>query len=140
MLHIKDKSMTTKESTSIAPKTALIVEDSTTEAENVSAVLTEAGLRVVWAVNGTDGLQKAQEIHPNLIVMDVNMPGMNGFQVVQALKRDTTCADIPIVMLTTSDTPEAAMTGFDAGAIDYIPKDVFAMQVLVETIRQLGII
>lgn len=134
--------MTTKRSISISitPKTALVVEDSTTEAENVCAILTEAGLQVVWAVNGPDGLQKAQEIHPDLIVMDVNMPGMNGFQVLQALKRDSECASIPIVMLTTSDTPEAAMTGFDAGAVDYIPKDVFAMSVLVETIRQLGII
>lgn len=132
--------MTTKGSTSISPKTALIVEDSTTEAENVCAVLSEAGLQVVWAVNGPDGLKKAQEIHPDLIVMDVNMPGMNGFQVVQALKRDVECAGIPIVMLTTSDTPEAAMTGFEVGAVDYIPKDGFAMSVLVETVRQLGII
>lgn len=132
--------MTTKQSASIARKTALIVEDSITEAENVCAVLAEAGLQVVWAVNGPDGLQKAQEIHPDLIVMDVNMPGMNGFQVVQALKDNTECANIPIVMLTTSDTPEAAATGFDAGAVDYIPKDAFAMSVLVETVRQLGII
>jgi len=132
--------MTIKPSTSIAPKFALIVEDSTTDAENIRAVLTETGLKVAWAVNGPDGLQKALEIHPDLIVMDVNMPGINGFQVVQALKRDPECADIPIVMLTTSDTPEAVMIGFDAGAMNYIPKDAFAMHVLVETVRQLGLV
>jgi DNA-binding response OmpR family regulator len=132
--------MITNLSTSIAPKTALIVEDSPTEAENIRATLTEAGMQVIWAVGGLDGLQKAREIHPDLIVMDVNMPGMNGFQVVRALKRNPKHADIPIVMMTTRDTPESVMTGFDAGAIDYIPKDVFAMRILVETIRQMGLI
>ena len=132
--------MTTNLSASIAQKTVLVVEDSPTEAENIRAVLAEIGLQVVWAVNGPDGLQKAQEIHPDLIVMDVNMPGMNGFEVVQALKRNPQHAAIPIVMLTTNDAPEAVMTGFDSGAIDYIPKDVFAMRVLVETIRQMGLV
>ncbi len=132
--------MTTNLSTSIAPKIALVVEDSPTEAENVRAVLAEAGLQVVWAVDGPDGLQKAREIHPDVIIMDVNMPGMNGFQVVQALKRDPQYIAIPIVMLTTSDTPEAVLAGFDVGAVDYIPKDVFAMHILVETIRQMGLI
>ena len=123
-----------------AQKVVLVVEDSISEAKIISAVLRTCGLAVVCAVDGPDGLQKAQEIRPNLIVMDVNMPGMDGFQVVQALKRDPRHADIPIVMLTTSDNPESVMTGFDAGAIDYIPKDVFAMRVLAETIRQIGLI
>jgi len=132
--------MTTNLSASIAPKTVLVVEDSPTEAENICAVLAEMGLWVVWAVDGLDGLQKAQEIHPDLIVMDVNMPGMNGFEVVQALKRNPKYTAIPVVMLTSNDTPEALVIGFDSGAIDYIPKDVFAMQVLVETIHQIGLI
>ena len=68
------------------------------------------------------------------------MPGMNGFEVVQALKRDPQYAAIPVVMLTTNDAPESVMTGFDSGAIDYIPKDVFAMRVLMETIWQMGLI
>lgn len=132
--------MLTNPSASIPPKTVLIVEDSLTEAENIRAVLSETGLQVVWAADGPDGLQKAKGIHPDLIVMDVNMPGMNGFQVVQALKHDSQLAVIPVVMLTTNDAPEAVMTGLDSGVIDYIPKDVFAMQVLVETIREMGLI
>lgn len=132
--------MATNASTSIASKTVLVVEDSLTEAENIRAVLVEMGLQVVLAVDGLDGLQKVQGIHPDLVVMDVNMPGMNGFQVVQALKRDPQCAAIPVVMLTTHDAPEFVMTGLDFGVIDYIPKDVFAMRVLVETIRQMGLI
>ena len=72
--------------------------------------------------------------------MDINMPGMDGFQVAQALKSDPSTLDIPIVMLTSSTTPESALTGLRAGAIDYIPKDVFAMRILVETIKQMGLI
>ena len=72
--------------------------------------------------------------------MDVNMSGMDGFQVLQALKNDPDTADIPIIMLTSSSTPEAVLMGLTAGAIDYIPKDVFAMQVLVETVRQMGLL
>jgi CheY-like chemotaxis protein len=132
--------MATNSSTSIAPKTVLVVEDSPTEAENIRAVLLGTGLQVVLAVDGPDGLQKVQGIHPDLIVMDVNMPGMNGFQVVRALKRDPQCATIPVVMLTTNDAPESVMIGLDSGVIDYIPKDVFAMRILVETIRQMGLI
>lgn len=121
-------------------KTVLVVEDSPTVAENIRATLADLGLQVMSATDGPSGLQKAQEIHPDLVVMDANMPGMNGFQVVQALKSDPKSADIPIVMLTSSETPESVRLGFDSGAIDYIPKDFFAMRVLVETIQQMGMI
>ena len=124
----------------LSPKTVLVVEDSPTQAETIRATLVENGLNVVCSFEGSSGLQKAQVILPDLIVMDVNMPGMNGFQVVQALKSKPKCADIPIVMLTSRDTPESLLMGLGAGAVDYIPKDVFAMSVLVETIRQMGLL
>ncbi len=121
-------------------KTVLVVEDSPTQAETIRAALTQNGLEVVCAFDGPSGLQKAQEVLPDLIIMDVNMPGMNGFQVVHVLKSIPKCLNIPIVMLTARDTPESLMMGLGAGAIDYIPKDVFAMSVLIETIRQMGLI
>lgn len=121
------------------PKTILIVEDSVTQAESLRATLMDSGLNVFCALDGQSGLDKAREIHPDLIVMDVHMPGMNGFEVAQALKGDSNTSDIPIVMLTSNDNPEATLMGLDAGAIDYIPKDVFATSVLLETIRQMGL-
>lgn len=121
-------------------KTILVVEDSVTQAENLRMTLGEHGVTVLCVLDGVSGLERARQVHPDLIVMDVNMPGMNGFQVAQALKDDPATADIPIVMLTSSDNPESAMMGLDAGAIDYIPKDVFAMSVLIETVRQMGLI
>jgi twitching motility two-component system response regulator PilH len=121
-------------------KTVLIVEDSVTQAESLRAMLEEKGLKVFCALDGLSGLERAQQLHPDLIIMDVHMPGMNGFEVAQALKDDRDTFGIPIVMLTSSDTPEAALMGLDAGAIDYIPKDVFATSVLLETVRQMGLI
>jgi twitching motility two-component system response regulator PilH len=121
-------------------KTVLIVEDSATQAQTIRVMLEQNGLNVLCAFDGLSGLRKAQEVHPDLIVMDVNMPGLNGFQVVRVLKDDPKTADIPIVMLTSSSTPEAAITGLTSGAIDYIPKDVFAMSVLIETIRQMNLL
>ncbi len=121
-------------------KTILVVEDSATQADAIRIVLEENGLSVICATNGLSGLKVAQAICPDLVVMDVNMPGMDGFQVLQALKNNPLTRDIPIVMLTSSSTPEAAMTGLTSGAIDYIPKDVFAMSVLLETIRQMGLL
>lgn len=121
-------------------KTVLIVEDSVTQAEHLRATLQEHGLNVVCTLDGLSGIERARQMHPDLIVMDVHMPGMNGFEVAQTLKSDSTTRDIPIVMLTSSDNPESAMMGLDAGAIDYIPKDVFAMSVLIETVRQMGLI
>jgi CheY-like chemotaxis protein len=127
-------------STSTSPKTVLVVEDSITQAEAIRAVLAENGLKVICAIDGPSGLKRAREARPDLVVMDVNMPGMDGFQVLDALKNDPSTADIPIVMLTSSSTPDAALTGLTAGAVDYIPKDVFATAVLVETLRQMSLI
>ena len=123
-----------------APKTVLIVEDSVTQAESLRVTLMENGLKVYCALDGISGLERAREIHPDLIVMDVHMPGMNGFEVAQALKADPVTENIPIVMLTSSDNPESTLMGLDAGAVDYIPKDVFALSVLLETVRQMGLI
>ncbi len=132
--------MTSTQLTSKQRKTILVVEDSTTQADAIRVVLEENGLNVICANNGLSGLKVAQAICPDLVVMDVNMPGMDGFQVLQVLKSAPATRDIPIVMLTSSSTPEAAMTGLTAGAVDYIPKYVFEMQGLIETVRQMGLI
>lgn len=121
-------------------KTVLVVEDSPTQAAVIQELLEKNGLDVVCAFDGLSGLKKALEIIPKLIVMDVNMPGMNGFQVVQELKKNPKSTGIPIVLLTSRDTPESLIMGLGAGAIDYIPKDIYAMDVLLGTVRELGLI
>ncbi len=119
-------------------KTILLVEDSETQALHLQSLLGQAGLRVIWASDGEAGLDMARKWLPDLIVLDVQLPGMNGFQVCQHLKEQTATAEIPVIILTRHDDPEAIILGLQGGAVDYIPKDAFSDAVLVETLRQMG--
>jgi len=121
-------------------KTVLIVEDSITQALHLQALLEQEGLNVVLASDGRMGLQMAQQLHPDLIVLDIRVPKMNGFQVCQQLKEGRDTADIPVIMLTRHDEHEAVVLGLQTGAVDYIPKDAFADTVLLETLQQMGLI
>ncbi|MBN1582348.1 MAG: response regulator [Anaerolineae bacterium] len=122
-------------------KTALIVEDSRVQATHVGQLLIEVGLQVLYAGDGLEGVQKAQRYHPDIIILDLEMPRMHGLEACRRLKQDARTADIPIVMLT-SHADEAVMVleGIELGAIDFIPKDGFADVVLVETLRQLHLL
>ena len=121
-------------------KTILVVEDSTTQALHLQALLEQEGLKVELARDGRAGLQMAQKLQPDLIVLDVQMPEMNGFQVCQRLKESQDTVDIPVIMFTRHDEHEAVMLGLQTGVADYIPKDAFADAVLLETLRQMGFI
>ena len=121
-------------------KVALVIEDSPTQALNLQDVLERAGLLVVCATNGYIGIQLARQTQPALIVLDVQMPGINGFEVCEKLKKAPETTEIPIIMFTRNDTPEALQMGLASGVVDYIPKDAFATAVLLETIRQMGLI
>jgi DNA-binding response OmpR family regulator len=123
-----------------AGKTILIVEDSVTQALHLQALLEETGLHVVWAQDGGTGLKMTSQVRPDLIVLDVQLPDMNGFQVCQDLKAQNDTRHIPVIMLTRHDDPEAVMLGLQTGVTDYIPKDAFADRVLVETLRQMGLV
>lgn len=121
-------------------KKILIVEDSPTQALHLQALLEEVGLEVLVAYDGQTGLEMARNLLPDLVVLDVQMPGMNGFQVCQQLKGAAETADIPIIMFTRHDEQEAVVLGLQTGAVDYIPKDAFADAVLLETLRQMKLI
>lgn len=121
-------------------KIILVVEDSTTQALRLQGLLEQHGLQVAWARNGRQGVQMAQELDPGLIVLDLQMPEMNGFQVCEQLNQFPSTAGIPVIMLTRHDDPEVVVLGMELGIIDYIPKDAFADAVLLETLRQMGFI
>ena len=121
-------------------KTVLIVEDSPAQALALEHLLKTEGLRVHWAPDGRIGVALAQKHVPDVIVLDVEMPHMDGFEVCQHLKANAQTARIPIVMLTVLEDAAAAMKGIDLGAIDFIPKDAFSGPVLLETLRQLSIL
>jgi CheY-like chemotaxis protein len=124
-----------------AQKTVLIVEDSPVQAASIGELLQEKGLQVLYAPDGQAGLLMAQRYLPDLIILDLEMPRMNGLDACKYLKASPRTADIPVVMLTQhADRAGLVITGIDHGAIDFIPKDTFADAVLLETLRQLGVL
>lgn len=119
---------------------ALLIEDSKTQAAQIKETLESVGLQVRLAYDGPDGLREATENPPALIVLDVKLPSMDGFQVCRRLKRNPATQNIPVIMLTERADPKATMSGLRAGADDYIPKDIFAAEHLVNTLQELGIL
>ena len=118
--------------------TVLIIEDSATQAKLTAAQLSSHDINVVLAEDGVQGLRCVDTFSPDLIVLDVNLPNMDGYQVCQRLKRDQNTRHIPIIMLTANDHSEDALKGLSVGADDYIPKDVFATQHLLSVLETLG--
>jgi CheY-like chemotaxis protein len=118
----------------------LIVEDSRTQAMRLRSLLEKAGLEVSLAQNGRVGLEVARGMLPDLIVLDVHMPEMNGIQVCRALKRLPETQSIPIIMLTAHDDLETFSRSFELGVVDFIPKDEHADDTLLKTLEQLGIL
>src|SRR5512145_1044377 len=94
----------------------LVIEDSKTQAAQIKATLESLGLHVRIEYDGPDGLRAAMEQHPALIVLDVKLPTMDGFQVCRRLKRTPETQSIPIIMLTEKDGAQATMSGIQAGA------------------------
>lgn len=118
----------------------LLVEDSRTQAIRMQLELRRHGLEVEIADTGPRGVAAARDRLPAAIVLDVDLPELDGYGVCRALKSDPATAHIPIVMLTHYDDAQNALEGLQTGAIDYIPKDAFAEQNLVESLRQLGVL
>ncbi len=116
----------------------LIVEDSRPQALKTKLALESHRYQVYWAETGRQGLFLAQEQFPDLIVLDIELPDMTGFDVCQRLKAKPDLADIPVIMMTTRDQAEDVLNGLELGAIDYIPKDAFAEVVLLETVKQMA--
>ncbi len=116
----------------------LIVEDSPPQALKMKLALENDGCEVHWAETGLGGLDMAQEKQFDLVILDIELPDINGFEVCKKLKADPKLAGIPVIMLTSRDHAEDVLNGLEVGAVDYIPKDAFAEAVLLETIRQMN--
>lgn len=114
----------------------LIVDDSPTEIHVLSSMLEKMGHTVVTAENGEDGIAMAKEHKPDLILMDVVMPGMNGFQATRQLTKGSETAEIPIIIVTTKDQETDRVWGLRQGAKDYVTKPV-EEAMLVEKINSL---
>ena len=115
----------------------LIVDDSKTEIMYLSDLLVKNGFAVRSAENADDAFKKLAEEKPELILMDVVMPGQNGFQLTRAISRDPSFSDVPIIMCTSKNLETDRVWGMRQGARDYITKPVDANELLAK-IKALG--
>lgn len=107
-------------------KTILVVDDSPTERYFLTDLLRKSGFEIVAAETGEDGVAKAKQEKPDLILMDVVMPGQNGFQLTRTITRDPRWADVPVIMCTSKNQETDKVWGMRQGARDYIVKPVNA--------------
>ena len=115
----------------------LIVDDSPTERHVLNDMLTKSGYEVMASDNGEDAIQKAKSLRPDLILMDVVMPGLNGFQATRAISRDPDTRAIPIILCTSKSQETDKIWGMRQGARDYIVKPVNRDE-LLEKIAAIG--
>jgi twitching motility two-component system response regulator PilH len=102
----------------------LIVDDSPTDVKVLSGMLERAGFRVTSAASAEAGIDIAKSERPDLILMDVIMPGMNGFQATRSLSRDPDTSEIPVIIVTTKGMETDRVWGLRQGAKDFIIKPV----------------
>lgn len=103
----------------MARKKVLVVDDDAKVVEVIRLYLTHDGCEVITADNGVDGLRTAREKHPDLVVLDLLLPGLDGWQVCRTLRNESS---IPIIMLTARTTEQDRIAGLDLGADDFVPK------------------
>lgn len=108
----------------------LVVDDSATDRAHAVAILTQAGYQTLTAENGEEGIAAAKREQPDAILMDVVMPGVNGFQATRALTDADETKAIPIIICTTKSQESDRLWGLRQGARDYVVKPVDADELL----------
>jgi twitching motility two-component system response regulator PilH len=108
----------------------LIIDDSPTEIYKLTTILEKSHYSVQVANSGEEGLAMAQSVRPDVILMDVVMPGVNGFQATRQLSRNEVTKDIPVVIVSTKDQATDKVWGMRQGARAYLVKPVSEVQLL----------
>jgi len=116
----------------------LIIDDSPTEVHVFKSMLLNNDIEVSVAKNGEEGIEKAIEIKPDCILMDVVMPGKNGFQATRDLSRNPATSTIPVIIITTKDQETDKIWGMRQGAKDYIVKPAVEEDLIERINKVLG--
>ena len=119
--------------------TILVIDDNSTNLAIVANYLEKSGLSVLVSQDGESGVRCAQYARPNLILLDVMMPGIDGFATCRCLKADRITKDIPIIFMTALSSTEDKIQGFEAGAVDYITKPIQPEEMLARINAHLSI-
>ncbi|RLE02534.1 MAG: hypothetical protein DRJ11_06915 [Candidatus Aminicenantes bacterium] len=135
----RQKSTAPPPATSAKKKTTrpkiLIIEDESIIIKSVSYFLINAGYEVIFALSPQEGLRKAFQEQPDLILLDIVMPGLNGYQVLDQLKKEARTAKIPVIILSALSREADILEGLDRGATDYLTKP-FSPEILLSKIKK----
>jgi len=116
----------------MAIRSILIVDDSPTDRQYLCDMLARNGFKVSTAESAEDALVRVKELRPDLVLMDVVMPGQNGFQATRTLSRDEGTKDIPVILCTSKGQETDKVWGMRQGARDYIVKPVVQADLLAK--------
>ena len=116
----------------------LIVEDQEDNRQIMSDLLTNAGFEVSLAVNGRDGVDQATENPPDLILMDIQLPGLDGFEATRQIKNHPACAAIPVIAVTSYALSDDKDRARDVGCDDYLAKPLTPRDLLQKVRGYLG--
>jgi len=120
--------------------TVLIVDDNPRGRKTLQTLLLDQGYNLVFANDGPEALVKAAELRPDVILLDVMMPNMDGFEVCQRLRADPSLAEVPVIMVTALDDRDSRLQGLEAGADDFVSKpfDRAELRTRVQTVTRLN--
>jgi signal transduction histidine kinase len=110
--------------------TVLVIDDNPTNLSVAVDYLEECGFTILVSQNGKSGLKRAAYAHPNIILLDILMPGINGFETCRLLKENPETQDIPVIFMTALSDMESKIKGFASGAVDYVTKPIQVEEVL----------
>lgn len=122
----------------MANEKILIIDDDLDTLKLVGLLLQRNGYQIAAAKSGPQGIQKARQVHPDLILLDVMMPGMDGYETARHLRADPETASIPIIMFTAKSQLDDKLAGFESGADDYVTKPVHPAELLARVRRVLS--
>jgi signal transduction histidine kinase len=117
-------------------RSVLIVDDSAADRVLFRTILGRAGYSVYEVARGGDALEKTREVRPHVVILDVNLPDLNGLDVCRSIRADREIGDVPVLMLTVRHDDADILAGLEAGADDYVAKDA-ASAIVLERVRRL---
>jgi len=118
-------------------KKILIVEDDKFLRELIVKKLSSEGYEVPEAVNGEEGVKKIEEEKPDLVLLDLILPGMDGFEVLTQIKKNSELAQIPVIILSNLGQKEDIERGLNLGAVDYLIKAHFTPNEIIEKVKKI---
>lgn len=118
----------------------LIIDDYVITRETLTALLSKSGYEIKCASSGAEGLELASELNPDVVLLDVMMPVMDGFEVCRKLRSDPNLAEIPIIMITALDDQDSRLMGLEAGADDFLSKpfNTIELEIRLRGLRQVA--